>query len=179
MDDRLNSLTVRYDLAEYLALDLNALLTQTGDDAYTQWIRCQTSGLFPHEVEEGEIVTYSNPVPQAKELWIEINIDSTANGFGKLHMRSLTRCGTFALSRSKAVTRIILMVEFACLNQFTNLKHLGLSARGQAWMFDGLYRIAKMVLPWLTSLDLQPLQDTDKANVHRWLAELSRPDLRF
>ena len=104
----------------------------------------------------------------------------TANGFGKLHMRSLARCGYLRpLTIKSPELDHTFVAEFGCLGQLTNLRHLGLSVGWQVWMLDGLYRIVETALPWLTSSDLQPLQDIDKANAHRWLAELGRPDLRF
>lgn len=64
MDDRLNFLTVRSDLAEYLALDLNFLTVPT---LVLKGFAVQPREFF-HEVEEGKTTTHSNPAPQAEEL---------------------------------------------------------------------------------------------------------------
>ncbi|KAG9067733.1 hypothetical protein KI688_011320 [Linnemannia hyalina] len=129
----------------------------------------------------------TNPAPQVEELWIEIDIDlfiaashQDRQRFWQVtyeqlrqmrYLRSLT-------IKSPDLDRTFI-AGFGRLSQLTHLRHLGLSTGGQACTFNGLYRLVQEVLPWLTSLDLQPLQDIDKAGVHRWLAELGRPNLRF
>ncbi|KAG9067734.1 hypothetical protein KI688_011321 [Linnemannia hyalina] len=141
---------------------------------------------FFREVEEGGVTSYSNPAPQVEELWIEIHIDpffiTTNQDRHRIWQATYDQLSQMRYLRSLTVKSPDLdhtfMAGFGRLSQLTHLRHLGISAGGQAWTFDGLYRVVE-VLPWLTSLDLQDLQDIDKADTHRWLAELGRPDLRL
>ncbi|KAG9063493.1 hypothetical protein KI688_004377 [Linnemannia hyalina] len=141
---------------------------------------------FFREVEEGGVTSYSNPAPQVEELWIEIGIDpffiTTNQDRQRIWQAIYEQLGQMRYLRSLTVKSLDLdhsaLAGFGRLNQLVDLRHLGLSAGGQAWTFDGLYSVVG-VLPWLTSLDLQALQDIDKVNVHQWLAELGRPDLRL
>ncbi|KAG9067777.1 hypothetical protein KI688_011364 [Linnemannia hyalina] len=141
---------------------------------------------FFGEVEEGGVISYSNPAPQVEELWIEIYIDpfiaATHQDRQRIWQATYEQLGQMRYLRSLTVKSRDLdhstLAGFGRLNQLTDIRHLGLSASGQAWTFDGLYNVVR-VLPWLTSLDLQPLQDIDKVNVHQWLSELGRPDLRL
>ncbi|KAF9113524.1 hypothetical protein BGX30_006916 [Mortierella sp. GBA39] len=142
---------------------------------------------FFREVEEGGVTSYSNPAPQVEELWIEIDIDpfvvTTNQARQRIWQATYEQLGQMRYLHSLTVkcrdSNLSLMAGFGSLSQLTRLRHLGLSAGGQAWTYDELHRIVKVVLPWLTSLDLQALQDIDKVNVHQWLEELGRPDLRL
>ncbi|KAF9538923.1 hypothetical protein EC957_006036, partial [Mortierella hygrophila] len=142
---------------------------------------------FFREVEEGGVTSYSNPAPQVEELWIEIGIDpfliATNQDRQRIWQATYEQLGQMRYLRSLTVKSPELdhafMAGFRSLDQLTHLRHLGLSAGGQAWTFDELYMVVVVVLPWLTSLDLQPLQGIDKADAHRWLAELGRTDLRL
>ncbi|KAF9539265.1 hypothetical protein EC957_005613 [Mortierella hygrophila] len=142
---------------------------------------------FFREVEEGGATSYSNPAPQVEELWIEIHIDpfiaATQQDRNRIWQVTYEQLGQMRYLRSLTVKNRDLdqstLAGFGSLSQLTHLRHLGLSAGGQAWTFDGLYMVVVVVLPWLTSLDLQPLQSIGKVNVHQWLAELGRPDLRL